>query len=165
MSINPNDLKEQISIVPPEKEFEKAPDSRENREYTFHISWKDGQGQEWAGNFTNKVPDIGTRQMIGVLRAQLANNVPMEALDPITQEINLMVAHMTYSLEKRPEWAENLSEIMDVRLLQTIYAEVLAHEGMFLGYGSFTSTSEKESGNRDSQSQKMVDRQVPDSRE
>jgi len=149
MSENPSDLK-QPKIQPEELKQavtpdEKSPDTRENREYSFAIHWEDGHGKLWSRTFVNKVPDIGTRQAIGVLRAKLAGNVPVESLDPMTQEINLMIAHLTYSLEKRPEWAENLAEIMDVRLLQAIYSEVLAHEATFLGYGAFTETGTGES--------------------
>jgi hypothetical protein len=108
-------------------------DPRDQRSYTFQFDWKDSRGQTWKGEFTNEVLSVRQRQLVGVLRAQLANNTPAEALDTMTRELNLMIAHMTFSLTKRPQWARELSELTDIRLLQALYEEVLAHEARFLG--------------------------------
>lgn len=109
-------------------------DPRLQKKYPFKFEWKDGRGKVWKGDFVNEVLSIGKRQMAGVLQAKLAAGVPMASLDSLTIEINLMVAHMTYSLVERPEWAQDLLALDDVRLLQELYSEVIAHEATFLGY-------------------------------
>jgi hypothetical protein len=104
------------------------------REYTWQFSWTDGRGRTWSGQFRNKVLSVRDRQMVGILRARLAAGVPLEALDDMTAEVNLMIAHLTYSLAERPAWAKDLAALDDVRLLQEIYLEVADHEATFFGY-------------------------------
>lgn len=112
-------------------------DPKMDKHYAFSINWEDGQGHLWKGDFVNKILSIRERQMVGVMRARLGNALPADALDPLTQEINLMVAHLSFSLEEKPEWAEDLFTLEHIALLQTIYMEVMAHEGMFLGRETF----------------------------
>jgi len=109
-------------------------DPRLQRKYTFKFKWADGRGKVWLGEFTNEILSIRQRQMAGVLRARMAAGVPFESMDDLSQEINLMIAHMTYSLVEKPAWAEDLQAIDDVLLLQKLYEEVLGHEAIFLGY-------------------------------
>lgn len=109
-------------------------DPKLNKKYPFKFEWTDGRGKVWKGDFINEVLSIRQRQMVGVLRARMAAGVPLDALDEMTQEINLMVAHMTYSLVERPEWANDLQALDDIRVIQELYGEVLAHEATFLGY-------------------------------
>lgn len=103
------------------------------REYGWQFRWTDGRGKVWEGEFRNKVLSVRENQMVGVLRARLAAGVASEVLDPYTTEINLMIAHLTYSLVKRPDWAKDLQDLLDVQLLQQIYLEVADHEATFLG--------------------------------
>lgn len=114
---------------------EEDDDPKAEKTYTFQFNWKDSRGRTWKGEFTNEVLTVRQRQLVGVLRAQLANNTPAEALDQMTRELNLMIAHMTFSLVKRPQWAQELTDLTDIRLLQELYEEVLAHEARFLGLG------------------------------
>lgn len=127
----------------PKKDSEKDPETspKSQREYTFDFNWKDPHGKVWSGKFTNRIPDIRTRQLIGALRSQLGNNLPAESLDLATTEMNLIIAHLTFSLVKQPKWAEDLGELFDFQLLQAIYTEVATHEATFLGYGSIAKTS------------------------
>lgn len=115
----------------PEKE---STDPKAQREYTFDFRWKDGRGKVWAGKFTNKVLSIRDRQLVGIMRSNLAGGISPAALDALTAEINLMIAHLSFSLTARPKWAEDLLTLDDVRLLQEIYMEVANHEATFLGY-------------------------------
>lgn len=112
------------------------------REYTWQFSWKDGRGRVWSGQFGNKVLSVRDRQMVGILRARLGAGVPVESLDGMTTEINLMIAHLTYSLTERPAWAKDLAALEDVRVLQEIYMEVADHEATFLGYRPAAEASE-----------------------
>jgi len=116
----------------PEKE---ADDPRAQRECTFEFNWKDGRGKIWKGRFTNKVLSIRDRQLVGIMRSNLAAGISPSNLDAYTGEINLMIAHLAVSLTERPKWAEDLLVLNDVRLLQELYMEVANHESTFLGYG------------------------------
>lgn len=117
---------------PPEPEPDADP--RANRRYPFNFEFKDGNGKVWKGKFVSEVPDIRTRTMIGSLQAQLANNVPADALEPGVRRLNLILAHLTFSLVERPKWAEDLGALFDPQLLNAIYEEVAAHEATFLGF-------------------------------
>jgi len=146
--INPphlQELKKDIAEKQKPKKVEPDPieDPRAKREYPFHFSWTDGSGKVWEGSFTNRILSIRDRQNVGVMRSRLQAGVPVESLDELTYEINLMVAHMSYSIVKCPDWAEDLLSLTDVRLLQAIYEEVIAHEAFFLGYLKTPEGSEK----------------------
>ena len=113
----------------------KNDDPKLRKEYHFDFEWTDGRGRLWKGHFANKILDIRNQQLVGVQRARFALGMPIESLDDLTVEINLMAAHMMISLEEKPVWAEDLLALDDVRLLQELYMEVLAHEATFRGRG------------------------------
>jgi hypothetical protein len=115
-----------------------APDPRGEKKYTFQINYTDARGKVWKGQFTNHILSISERQQVGVMRSILGGGRPLESLDALTVEINLMVAHMMQSLDKRPDWAKNLRTLEDPGLLQAIYTEVDSHESFFLGWGKVT---------------------------
>jgi hypothetical protein len=124
----------------PENEKE-ADNPRLQREYTFDFRWKDGRGKVWTGSFTNRVLSIRDRQLMGIMRSNLGAGISPTNLDGLTAEINLMVAHLSFSLVSRPKWAEDLLALDDVRLLQEIYTEVVSHESTFLGYAKSSLSS------------------------
>lgn len=129
------ELKQEIEGA--EKAGEGTPDldnPRLQKEYEFDFSWKDGRGKVWAGKFTNKILSIKQQQGVGVMRARFAGDTPVNAQDGFTAELNLMLAHMSFSLTKRPTWAEDLRELDNHRILQELYTEVMAHEASFFGY-------------------------------
>jgi len=135
MPENAEELKKTIEReVDSEKEMEKAQEeARMQKQYAFSIKWKDGTGHVWKGDFVNKILSIRERQMAGVMRARLGNALPAESLDPLTQELNLIISHLAFSLTEKPDWAEDLQAIEHVALLQLIYMEVMAHEATFFG--------------------------------
>lgn len=137
------DLKEAVEDSIAEKPVKKSKqaDPKDQEEYTFDFEWKNGSGKAWKGQFTNKILTIRERQLVGLLRARLAGGMPIEALDETTNDINLMVSHMSYSLVTKPDWAEDLTALTDVRLLTELYLEVLTHENHFCGYGSHKASS------------------------
>lgn len=135
---NTEDLKQTIEITVDEKKWFKD-DPKMEKKYTFSINWKDAHGKLWEGTFVNKILSIRERQMVGVMRSRLGNALPPEALDVSTQELNLMIAHLSFSLEKKPDWAEDLRDLDHVELLQNIYVEVMAHEATFFGRELHTS--------------------------
>lgn len=129
--------------APQETNAPREPDPRDAREYVFSLKYVDGRGKHWEGEFKNKILTLRDRQQVGILRARLADGLPLTSLDILTAEINLMLAHTAYSLIEWPDWAgrENddrkkvlaLDKLDDVELLQAIYAEVDSHEAYFRG--------------------------------
>jgi hypothetical protein len=132
------DLKEEVEEKAGVVAQKRVPDPDEDpktlRDYNFEFEWKDGRGKVWKGSFISTVPDIRTRTLIGSLQAQLSNNVPVDALEPGVRRMNLIIAHLTFSLTKRPKWAEDVGTLFDPELIQAIYEEVAKHEATFLGY-------------------------------
>jgi len=123
------------------------PDGRTNKVHTFHFRYVSaGSGKVWDGPFTNHVLTLRERQLVGIMRARLGGGLPVEALDPLTAEINLMLAHLEVSLDNRPDWAKNLAQMEDLGLVQSLYAEVAAHEATFLGWGKVAGTGEGQPG-------------------
>ena len=120
--------------INPQKPNVNLDDPKLKPQYTFDFNYIDGQGKIWEGKFTNKILTIGDRANVGILRSRLSGNVPLESLDALTSEINLIIAHLSYSLADKPKWAEDLRKLHDIRLLQEIYAEVDSHEATFFGY-------------------------------
>ena len=120
--------------TPEKKAKARQDDPRAQREYTFPINYMDASGKAWMGEFTTKILSVHERQRVGILRAQLSGGMPVESLDALTSELNLIVSHLTYSLTERPKWAETLRNIDDFAILQAIYGEVASHEAFFLGW-------------------------------
>lgn len=120
-------------------------DPRNNNEYEFDIEFRDARGKFWSGKFKNKILTIHERQLVGTLRSRFAGGQPIESLDGLTIEINLMVAHLIYSLADKPQWAENLRTLEDPAIIQAIYAEVSSHEAYFLGWRDTEVKSEAKS--------------------
>lgn len=140
-------MEKSLEIEDPEEKkaiAEKA-NPRSQREYTFKFDWEDGRGKHWRGTFTNTILTIHQRQLSGILRARLSSNTPQVALDVITDNINTIIAHLTYSLTQKPKWANNLLQMTDMALLQALYKEVLAHEDFFHGYDEAEEESQAES--------------------
>lgn len=143
------DLKKQVEeagLPQKPKADPDKPDPRGEKKYTFQLDYKDARGKIWKGQFTNKILSIHERQQVGAMRSMLGAGQPVQSLDALTIELNLMVAHMTYSLVEKPEWAENLRSLEDPGVLQAIYTEVDSHESFFLGWGAPESTSTEKSG-------------------
>ena len=143
------DLKALIADPVPEKKTDeiknRLDDPRAQPEYSFKFKYKDANGKDWAGDFVSKIPTIQDRQRIGILRAQLSGGLPNNSLDPLTSELNLMIAELTFRLKQRPKWADNLRTILDFGLVQTLYAEVASHEAYFLGWDEVKTSSTGES--------------------
>lgn len=126
------DAKEDVTPVPKTKNPDNDP--RDSTEYAFHFRWTNGK-KVWEGDFVNKILNLAEQQQVGVIRARLAAGLPIESLDPLTIEINLMLAHMALSLITVPDWAKDLRLLNSVRLVQDLYEEVASHEAHFHGVG------------------------------
>jgi len=130
------EMKEEIAENMDTKPKEKHPkdDPRSQKEYTFQFRYESPNGKVWTGQFTNKILSIAEQQAVGVARAKFGGGMPYESLDPLSREINMITAHMSFSLIKWPDWAEDLRAILEIPLLQALYTEVASHEATFLGF-------------------------------
>lgn len=131
------DLKAEVErdATPQEDRGKRLKDPRMLREYTFDLKHEVPSGRVYEGAFTNKILSIGERSRRGLLQARLGGGLADSVLDPLTQEINLMLAHLEFSLTERPDWAKDLENLTDTELLYKIYEEVMAHEAIFCGRG------------------------------
>jgi hypothetical protein len=116
-------------------------DPKLNEEYEFDFCWKDKRGHKWEGHFKNKILSIGEQQAVGILRSRLGGGIPIESLDLMTNELNLIIAHLSISLIVKPKWAEDLRSLKYIDLLQDLYKEVASHEAMFFGDVEFEENS------------------------
>ncbi len=136
-----------VEPVTPEASKEKSQqkDPRTKTAYPFTLKWIDKRGKAWRGDFQNTRLTIKDQQAMGLLQARFGGGMSYEALDPMTREINLMIAHMMISLDQEicPPWAKDLRELDSIPLLQAIYREVADHEAIFHGLPAFEGGSQK----------------------
>jgi hypothetical protein len=104
---------------------------KEKREYTFSFEHKDDRGKIWRGPFTNQVLSQTQKLQVGVVRAAITGRVPYESLDPYSCEYSERIAYMTISLIKRPDWAQELGDVLDSKIIDALYEEVMSHEATF----------------------------------
>lgn len=128
-----DDVKQQIEQKTKDPEPKPTDDPRAQERFTFQFRWTDPRGKVWDGAFTNKILSIRERQLAGSFRSVLAAGIAASVLDDYTNELNLIISHLKYSLVDHPEWAKNLQDLQDPRIAQALYEEVLAHEATFLG--------------------------------
>lgn len=131
------DLKTEVeNAVEPEKKavVDRLDDPRNAEQYTFTLRHRDARNKLWEGTFTSKILNIGERQLVGVMRSRYQGGVPLEALDASTADLNMKLAHLSYSLVHYPKWAEKMRELTDPGVIDAIYQEVASHEAFFLGW-------------------------------
>lgn len=114
-----------------EAERKRLEDPRSKRTYGFTFRQPLGD-KIYEGDFQNKVPDVKTTRLIGLMRSHLAAGQSYERLDPYTKEQFLMLSHLSYSLVVRPDWAKVLDDL-DPWILTRLYEEVALHEATFRG--------------------------------
>lgn len=130
------EMQEQIEAkTEPVKSAVNPKNPKLEKNYTFDFKYVDGRGKEWSGKFKNHILSIKENQTCGLMQAQLQQGMAYESIDPLTKELNYILAHLSVSLDKelRPDWAIDLQNLTDIRLLQALYAEVNNHEITFLG--------------------------------
>jgi hypothetical protein len=115
-------------------------DPRAQELYTFDISLTDGSGREYAGKFTSRILGMDERVELGVLASRLALFTRWDALDPDTQWLCTVQAHLTISLDvekggQRPRWFKlaGADAVLNPRVLAAVYEEVASHEAFFRG--------------------------------
>lgn len=108
-------------------------DPKKQKSYTFNFDYQDSQGKSWSGSFTNKILTIGETQQAAVLQAKFQDGLPDAAIDEDQRAVNRIIAHMEYSLTDRPDWAEDLRELLDSQIVLKLWKEVASHEAIFWG--------------------------------
>lgn len=125
-------LKRTPADVKAEKE-EQNPKTEED--YTFNFDWTDARGKRHTGSFTNKILNHLDRQVVGALQSEWQLGRPYDSFDPLTQETNYILAHMSISLKPGSDagWAKDLRGLQSLELIQNLYQEVASHEATFHG--------------------------------
>lgn len=132
---NPDDMHRQLAgLTLPDEDQGKAADPRLSARYSFELDYRDERGRRWRGTFTNKILTFELRARMGALRAQMIGGVPLEAVDLDTVAMVRKIAHMTVSLESKPDWCDFWA-MTDDNILDVIYAQVEGHELTFRGRG------------------------------
>ena len=147
-------LREQIEKTTPrtietaaEPEETLTRDPKDSKVWTFQFKYEDSRGKTWEGAFTNKILTVRDRMNSGLLKAKLLGGAPIQSVDAYTDNLLEFVAHMTYSLIKRPDWAKNLDQLLeneDADLVAAVYAEVQAHEAYYFRRNEVESPSESD---------------------
>lgn len=109
-------------------------DPRSRAEFTFDLDYTDGQGKNWSGTFTNKILTLADISRAKVLESRLAGGQPFSSMDPFGQLLHQVLAHLQFSLLVKPQWATDLSELRDVKVLMAIWKEVQDHESAYFRY-------------------------------
>lgn len=129
----------------PEAEAEKDP--RSSNPYTFDFDWTDPRGTRWQGRFQTRMPTPMDLMRAGVMQARLLGSAPRESVDAFTEEIAYIISRLSFVLIERPDWfADPLSMVDAVPLLQQIYGEVASFEAFFRRHGAVESASTPQPG-------------------
>lgn len=117
------------------EDVEISDDPKLNEKYTFNLDYKDPRGKIWKGEFTNKILTNAESIQVAVTRARMLGGVSVNSIDLYTYELSERLAHLTWSLIKRPKWANDLSSLLDPMIIEKLYQEVTSHEDTFHGRG------------------------------
>lgn len=107
-------------------------------EWSFSLDFTAPNGKRWRGEFTHKMPTIRDRRTIGILQTQYNGHLPQGTLDPVTSELNFILANFGVTLDCSANgpghWSHELEELDDAEVLYALAKEVARHEGNFLGH-------------------------------
>lgn len=104
---------------------------RESKTYSFEktVSVAD---ESRTGAFTAKYMGIGARLRMGTIRAKLLDGAPNQSVDAVTDDIAFMIAYLTVTLTKTPQWF-NFDNLDDYDDLRALYDEVYNFHTAFRG--------------------------------
>lgn len=103
------------------------------RRATFTYRWTAPNGDEFTGPFTNRVASVGDLGEIGRLSSVFNGGQPYASIPPLYRNLNNALAHLSVTLESRPKWAKELSDLIHNELIFDLYRVVEVHEGIFRG--------------------------------
>lgn len=124
-------LRDRLADVPVGVRPAPAPAQTAERTKTFSLDFADSRGRRWRGGFSSHVLSIRERIQVGALRAQLLAGAPSQAVDEFTSDLVEMVAHLSFSIDRRPAWFEDPGKLDDPDVVVAVYREVAAHEVAF----------------------------------
>lgn len=102
-------------------------------DHSFNFRFVDRRNRVWAGNFKAHILTTREKVQVGLVRAQLSGNTPVEALDPVTYNLLEMVSVLSVALDSNPVWADDLLDLHDMGVLKALYEEVANYEARFHG--------------------------------
>ena len=70
-------------------------------------------------------------------------DVPLESIDGGMLALNEAIAHMTFSLQELPSWAEDLRQLHDAAIIFALWENVRSHETRYFRLDSGTSTTKE----------------------
>lgn len=101
--------------------------------FSFEVDYEDkGRSLRWRGRFRAHVLTLAEKAQVGITRARLTNNTPIDALDAATIQILEMQAHLAVAIDSGPDWWKP-NKLRDVNVLHAVYAEVAKYERRFWG--------------------------------
>ena len=99
----------------------------------FDLDYVDARKRRWTGTFKFRALSVREKLQVGLTRARLAGGLSPASLDPGTNQILEVLAHLAVALVETPEWAKDLSKVHDEGVLATLYEEAARHERRFHG--------------------------------
>lgn len=77
---------------------------------------------EWVGTFVFHYPSLFDQMQIGVAKARMLAGVPMQSVDPLTDNIAHMVATLNVVLDSAPDWFKvDELDYDDYEMLDEVY--------------------------------------------
>lgn len=140
-TVTTEEMAEQVSAEtqgpePQAPEVDAEKDPRSHNPYAFNFDWVDPRGRRWEGRFITHMPTPRDLMQAGVMQARMLGSTPRESVDVFTEEIAYIVSRLSFVLDERPSWfADPLSMVDAVPLLQQIYTEVASFEAFFRRHG------------------------------
>lgn len=123
---------EQLIKAEEETDPEADGSTKEDREYRFFFK---GPTKALSGWFTHRVPSIHDRQRIAIILSNVQGGQPWSSFPPDVRLSNRALAYCSVCMIKRPDWADNLQELVDARVVVGLWEEGVAHGATFLGPG------------------------------
>ncbi|MBO75973.1 MAG: hypothetical protein CME17_00960 [Gemmatimonadetes bacterium] len=118
-------------------------DPKDAEEWSFMFEHKDVRGKVWSGHFTNKILTLGEQQLVTNTKSRFCGGMPLESIDGGMLALNEAIAHMTFSLQELPSWAEDLRQLRDAAIIFALWEKVRSHETRYFRLDSDTRTAKE----------------------
>jgi hypothetical protein len=115
-------------IINTETDPEPGHDPRDSEEWAFTFEFQDRRKKQWSGRFVNKILTLGEQQLVTNAKARFCGGMPLESIDNAMLALNEAIAHMTFSLQELPTWAEDLRQLLDASVVFALWEKVRSHE-------------------------------------
>lgn len=105
--------------------------SPRNREWVFNFRFATPRGHVYEGPFRNRILNQGEKIEASAMAAKLRDGMPYESVSPYQARMQEQLAWMQISLIDKPDWAENLANVIDDDVIVLLWKEVDQHEEIF----------------------------------